>query len=86
MDEVTRTFKDDSQRLWLAERVGRTSGIVGPDRKSSLPGPSDIIRFTCKSDPAEKMRETTISAGSLGELTDEILHEKFQDARILFKA
>ena len=86
LDEVTRTFKDDSERPWLAERVGRTSGIVGRDGKSTLPGPSDIIRFTCQSDPDEKMREATIKAGSLGELTDEELQTELQTARVLFRA
>lgn len=84
MDEVSRTFTDETDRKWLAERVGRTSGIVGPDGKSALPGPADILRFSCSSDSSEKLREATITAGSLGDLTEEELREILSRARVLF--
>lgn len=86
LDEATRTFTDETNREWLAERVGRTSGIVGPDGKSALPGPADILRFSCSTDPSQKLREATVTAGSLSELSEAQLREILGSARILFQA
>jgi hypothetical protein len=66
-----RWLTDDAGRRWAVERVGRTSGIVPPTSKvEGLPGPADIIRFSCDSDPSEPSRETATRAGLLEQLTD----------------
>ena len=81
MDVSGRTFDEDG-RSWTAERIGRTSGIVGPkDTSHSVPGPADIVRFVCKSDPKEDDRETVMPAGLLSEASDADLIEVLQSAR-----
>ncbi len=81
MDVSVRTFDEDG-KSWAAERIGRTSGIVGPkDAGHSVPGPADIVRFVCKSDPNEADRETIMPAGVLHETSDTHLIEALQSAR-----
>ncbi len=81
MDVSARTFDDDG-KSWTAERIGRTSGIVAPNRDAqSIPGPADIIRFVCASDPDEDDRETTMAAGLLSGATDGELVAILQSAR-----
>ena len=73
---------DENGKSWSAERIGRTSGIVGPkDTSHSVPGPADIVRFVCKSDSNEADRETIMPAGVLGQATDTELIEVLQSAR-----
>ena len=79
-----RPLKDDQGRRWIAERVGRTSGIVPQKGSGSqAPEPADIIRFGCKSNPDEADRETTLRAGLLEELSDSELLAILQTARRL---
>ena len=81
MGASVRTFDEDG-KSWSAERIGRTSGIVGPkDTSHSVPGPADIVRFVCKSDSTEADRETIMPAGVLGQATDSELIEVLQSAR-----
>ena len=81
MGVSVRTFDDDG-KSWTAERIGRTSGIIAPNEHApSIPGPADIIRFVCASDPAEDDRETTMAAGLLGGSTDDELVAILQSAR-----
>jgi hypothetical protein len=66
-----RWLTDDAGRRWVAERVGRTSGIVQSRKRSGgFPEPADIIRFACESDQKEDAREVTTRAGLLEQLTD----------------
>ena len=66
-----RWLTDDTGRRWVAERVGRTSGLVpGRKRPGGFPEPADIIRFGCESDAKETSREITTRAGLLEQLTD----------------
>ncbi len=66
-----RWITDDAGRRWLAERVGRTSGIVSTKREGrGFPEPADIVRFTCESDQKESAREVTTRAGLLEQLTE----------------
>ena len=66
-----RWLTDDTGRRWVAERVGRTSGIVqSKKRPGGFPEPADIIRFSCESDQKEDAREVTTRAGLLEQLTD----------------
>lgn len=81
MDDSKRIFSDDSGREWVVERVGRTSGIV--THKGSVPAPADILRFTCKSDPEEGERETTMPPGSLDHVPLNELLEMLKTARRL---
>ncbi len=66
-----RWVTDDVGRRWAAERVGRTSGLIPiKKRKGSFPEPQDIVRFTCESADAERLREVATKAGLLEQLTD----------------
>ena len=66
-----RWVTDDAGRRWMAERVGRTSGLVRTKKeKSGFPEPADIVRFSCESDRSEAAREVTTRAGLLEQLTD----------------
>jgi len=66
-----RWITDDTGRRWLAERVGRTSGMVPTKRASGgFPEPTDIVRFTCEGDRSEPAREVPTRAGLLEQLTD----------------
>ena len=77
-----RTFSDEQGKQWAADRIGRTSGIVARDGAAkSFPEPADIVRFTCKSDPEEPDRETTMKAGVIGSSTDEELISTLGSAR-----
>jgi hypothetical protein len=81
MDVSARTFNEDG-KSWAAERIGRTSGIVGPkDADHAIPGPADIVRFVCKSDPKEADRETIMPAGILRQASDAELVKVLQAAR-----
>ncbi len=81
MGVSVRTFDDDG-KSWTAERIGRTSGIIAPNEDAhSIPGPADIIRFVCDSDPDEDDRETTMAAGLLSGSTDDELVAILQSAR-----
>ena len=81
MGVSVRTFEDDG-KSWTAERIGRTSGIIAPNRDThSIPGPADIVRFVCASDPDEDDRETTMAAGLLSDPTDDELVAVLQSAR-----
>lgn len=82
MDEIRRTFVDKSGRKWIAERVGRTSGIVSGKSMHSMPAPADILRFTCQ-DADEPERESTINAGALGDIEDIELMKILEGARKL---
>jgi hypothetical protein len=66
-----RWITDDAGRRWVAERVGRTSGII-PTKKTAVgfPEPADIVRFACEADADEPAREVTTRAGLLEQLTD----------------
>jgi hypothetical protein len=78
-----RWLDDDSGKRWAVERVGRTSGMI-PTKKSkqaSLPGPMDIVRFSCSSDQSESAREVTTRAGLLEQLTDSELMALLKIAR-----
>lgn len=83
MDEIRRVFKDQSGRRWIAERVGRTSGIVTSKSMRSMPSPADILRFTCQDDEDEAERESTIKAGALGEVDEPELQRILEGARKL---
>ena len=66
-----RWITDDAGRRWVAERVGRTSGMVSTKSKATgFPEPADIVRFGCESDRGEPPREVTTRAGLLEQLTD----------------
>jgi hypothetical protein len=80
-----RAITDQEGRRWVAERIGRTSGIVRPDSSagSGFPEPTDIIRFSCESRRDEAERETTLRAGLLEELSDSELLTLLQSARKL---
>ena len=66
-----RWVTDDAGRRWMAERVGRTSGLVrAKAEKGSFPEPADIVRFNCESDRSESAREVTTRAGLLEQMTD----------------
>ncbi len=68
-----RWVTDDAGRRWCVERVGRTSGMIPPKKRSataSFPEPADIVRFTCESDSSEGAREVSTRAGLLEQLTD----------------
>ncbi len=80
MGDSVRTFDDDG-KSWTAERIGRTSGIIAPNEAQAIPGPADIIRFVCASDPDEDDRETTMAAGLLSGSTDDELVAILQSAR-----
>ena len=81
MGVAVRTFYDDG-KSWTAERIGRTSGIIAPNEATpSIPGPADIIRFVCASDPDEDDRETTMGPGLLSNSTDDELVAILQSAR-----
>lgn len=67
---VTRWVIDDAGRRWIAERVGRTSGLVRGKKGKGFPEPADIVRFRCESDRAEAPREVTTRAGLLEQLTE----------------
>ncbi len=84
-NDSNRRLTDQNGRVWHAERVGRTSGIISTRKSASLPPPSDIIRFVCESDESESVRETTIRAGSLGEMPEEELIEILFSARTINK-
>lgn len=81
MDDSKRTFTDESDRTWLVERVGRTSGIVSS--QGAFPKPADILRFTCESERSEGERETTMSPGSLDTVSLAELRSMLQKARKL---
>lgn len=83
LDESSRTFRDKSGRKWIAERVGRTSGIVTGKSMKSLPAPADILRFTCEDDGDEAERESTINAGALAEIDEAELQKILDGARKL---
>ena len=78
-----RWLNDDSGRRWAAERVGRTSGMVPTKKakKTSLPEPMDIVRFSCASDRSESSREVTTRAGLLEQLTESELQALLKIAR-----
>lgn len=66
-----RWVTDEVGRRWSAERVGRTSGVVPPNKnKGVFPEPADIIRFSCESDRTEYAREVYTRAGLLEQLTE----------------
>lgn len=70
-NSAMRKLTDDHGRHWVAERVGRTSGLVPTkSSKSGFPEPADIVRFHCESDRHEASREVTTKAGLLEQLTD----------------
>ena len=82
MDISARSFEDQDGLSWSAERIGRTSGIVAPNESvPSVPGPADIIRFVCTSDPDEQDRETTMEAGILAGSSDSDLIDTLKLAR-----
>ena len=55
----------------MAERVGRTSGLVRTKKESrGFPEPADIVRFNCESDRAEASREVTTRAGLLEQMSE----------------
>jgi hypothetical protein len=83
LDEIHRIFQDENNREWVAERVGRTSGIVSSKSDAAFPAPADILRFNCRSDPDEAERESTITAGGLGELDEDELRKILEKARKL---
>lgn len=77
-----RTFSDREGKSWKVERIGRTSGIVNTAGGGPGPlGPADIVRFVCESNPDEAERETTMSAGLLGNSSDADLLSCFERAR-----
>ena len=82
IDDSRRKFRDDDGREWTAERIGRTSGIVSTDPSRHLPQPSDIIRFSCRSED-EPDRETTVQAGALEEYTEADLRKIHKTARVI---
>ena len=69
-------FHDNEGREWLAEKVGRTSGILSSkDGDPSALSPYDIIRFSSTFEGEESVRETTLKAGTLRDLSKEELVE-----------
>ncbi|MCZ6916127.1 MAG: hypothetical protein O7I93_05060 [Gemmatimonadetes bacterium] len=79
-----RTFEDEQGKQWAADRIGRTSGIVSSGGgEKSFPEPADIVRFTCKSDPDEPDRETTMKAGIISTSSVEDLRSSLGAARIV---
>ncbi len=79
-----RTFEDEQGKQWAADRIGRTSGIVARGSgEKSFPEPADIVRFTCKSDPDEPDRETTMKAGIISTSSVEDLRSSLGAARIV---
>jgi hypothetical protein len=70
-----RWLTDDAGRRWVAERVGRTSGLIAPKKRAGFPEPADIIRFACESDQKEAPREVTTRAGLLEQLADSELKQ-----------
>lgn len=66
-----RWVTDETGRRWMAERVGRTSGLVHTKKdKGGFPEPADIVRFSCESDRRESVREVATRAGLLEQLTE----------------
>ena len=81
MDISVRTIDDDGI-TWSIERIGRTSGIVGPkDSSHSIPGPADIVRFVCESESGQQDRETIMAAGLLSDASDAELVAILKSAR-----
>ncbi len=81
-----RTFSDREGKSWKVERIGRTSGIVNTTGGGSGSlGPADIVRFVCESNPDEAERETTMSAGLLGDSSDADLLSCLEGARKIRK-
>jgi hypothetical protein len=79
-----RLLTDKEGRSWIAEQIGRTSGIVAPGKPpGSFPEPADILRFTCQSHSDEPQRETTVRANELDDLSDEDLLKLLDSARQL---
>jgi hypothetical protein len=78
-----RWLNDDDGRRWAVEQVGRTSGMISTTKttKASLPGPMDIVRFSCASDRSESAREVTTRAGLLEQLTESELAALLKIAR-----
>jgi hypothetical protein len=76
------TFHDSEGRQWLAENVGRTSGILSPkDQDPASLAPHDIIRLSCTVEGGELVRETTLQPGTLDELSQEELVKLVDRAR-----
>ena len=76
-----RWLTDDAGRRWMAERVGRTSGVVPTkNSKTKFPEPADIIRFSCHTDRDEHLREVTTRAGLLEQFTEDELRALLQIA------
>ncbi len=70
-----RWLTDEEGRRWVAERVGRTSGLIATRKTTkTIPEPADIIRFSCESDGQEPAREVTTRAGLLEQLTESELN------------
>lgn len=81
-----RTFSDREGKSWKVERIGRTSGIVNTTGGGSGSlGPADIVRFVCESNSDEAERETTMSAGLLGDSSDADLLSCLEGARKIRK-
>ena len=75
-------FHDNEGHEWLAEKAGRTSGIISPKHEDrSALTPHDIIRFSCTIDGRETVRETTLQAGTLDDLSGEELLKLMNQAR-----
>ena len=76
------TFHDTEGREWLAEKVGRTSGILTPkDRDPAALAPHDIVRFSCTTDDGDLIREKTLQAGIFDDLSQEDLLRLLDNAR-----
>ncbi len=73
---------DSEGREWLAEKIGRTSGILSPtDKPDALLAPHDIIRFSCTDVAGGLVRETTLTVGTLENLSEEELLDVLSQAR-----
>jgi hypothetical protein len=76
------TFYDNEGREWLAENVGRTSGILSPkDQDPAALAPHDIIRFSSTTDDGDLIRETTLQVGTFGGLSQEEFLKLLDSAR-----
>ena len=77
-------FYDTEGREWLAEKIGRTSGIMSPkDKDPSALAPHDIVRLTCTVEGQQLVRETTVEAGTLDGLSSNGLLKLLDRARII---
>jgi hypothetical protein len=75
-------FYDNEGREWLAEKVGRTSGILSPKNNDpSVLAPHDIVRLSCTIDGQKTFCETTIKAGTLEDMSQEDFLELLERSR-----